>query len=472
MGVFLSLAFVIAVLCVAIWQVLNNLIYICGPNEALIFSGGNFGNRGYRVVKGGRALRIPFLEEVDRLDLTNMNIEVKVRGGFSKGGIPLNIDGIANVKIAGAAPGLDNALERLLGKPRPLIMRIAKETLEGYLRGVLATLTPEEVNENTQAFEKALRAQAGEGLEYLGITLDNLKIQAVNDDQGYLTAMGRIQMAELNQGNRIAEAERRAESLIKQSEARQKGELARIMGAFQKDKAEAARRVANAQTAQKAWVAEQQGEVQALLTRARAELDLQDARIEQMRHQLNANIVAPAKADMEAKIARARGDAAPILENGRAQAEALRDLAKQWQASGASAKDIFMLQKLETILPTFLDSVSRVKVDNITMLQGMGGENNFAGKAVSTVKALEAGGVDVGGLLGRLGGAVGGGSSSGPQASLQAPTGSSSSRSSSSRSSTSRQSAPPPQAMAPAPAPPQAQPFQPMTIRPSKGRRS
>lgn len=465
MGYFFALAFVVAVLGVAIWQVLNNLIYICGPNEALIFSGGNYGKRGYRIVKGGRALRIPFLEEVDRLDLTNMNIEVKVRGGFSKGGIPLNIDGIANVKIAGAAPGLDNALERLLGKPRPLIMRIAKETLEGYLRGVLATLTPEEVNEQTQTFEKALRAQAGGGLELLGITLDNLKIQAVSDDQGYLTAMGRIQMAELNQGNRIAEAERRAESLIKQSEARQKGELARIMGAFQKNRAEAARRVANADTAGKAWVAEQQGEVQALLTRARANLALQDARIEQMRHQLNANIVAPAKASMEAQIAEARGDAAPILENGRAQAEALRDLAKQWKASGPAAKDIFMLQKLETILPTFLDSVSRVKIDNITMLQGMSNEDSFAGKAVTTVKALEAGGVDVGGLLSRLGGAVasgGGGSSS----NLQAPKGSSSSRGSSSRSTQS------PQARAPQPAPPPAPAFQPMQIRPSTSRRS
>ena len=103
------------------------------------------------IVKGGRALRIPVFEAVDRLDLTNMNIEVSVRGGFSKGGIPLNIDGIANVKIAGVSPVLDNALQRLLGKPRPLIMRIAKETLEGYLRGVLATLTPEDVNENGAA---------------------------------------------------------------------------------------------------------------------------------------------------------------------------------------------------------------------------------------------------------------------------------------------------------------------------------
>ncbi|MGE0713570.1 MAG: flotillin family protein [Planctomycetota bacterium] len=409
-GTILSVLFVLAVLGVAIWQVLNNLIYICSPNEVLVFSGGLYRSGsgkqvGYRVVKGGRALRIPFLEEVDRLDLTNMNVEVAVRGAFSRGGIPLNINGIANVKISGESPGLDNALQRLLGKPRPLIMRIAKETLEGYLRGVLATLTPEEVNQETQKFEKELRQQAGEGLERLGITLDNLKIQAISDDQGYLTAMGRIQTAELSRENRIAEAERRAESLIKQAESRQKGELARIAAELNVARAESTRRTANAQTAQAAWVAEQEGEVRALLTRAKAELALQDARIEQMKHQLNANIVTPAKAEMEARIAQARGDAAGILENGRAQAEALRELAKQWHQSGEAAKDIFLLQKLEAILPTFLESVKRVRVDNVTMLQGLGGDGGgLPGQAVATVKALEAGGIDVGGLLARLAG--------------------------------------------------------------------
>jgi len=420
MGTLLTIVFVLGVLGVAIWQVLNNLIYICSPNEVLVFSGGAYrsgsGKKvGYRVVKGGRALRIPFLEEVDRLDLTNMNIEVGVRNAFSKGGIPLNIDGIANVKVSGESPGLDNALERLLGKPRPLIMRIAKETLEGYLRGVLATLTPEEVNQDTQTFEKELRQQASEGLNGLGITLDNLKIQAVNDDQGYLTAMGRVQTAELSRGNRIAEAERRAESLVKQAVARQKGELAKIQAELQVARAESARRTANANTAKLAWVAEQKGEVQALLTRARAELELQDARIQQMKHQLNANIVEPAKADMEAKIAEARGDAAPILESGRAQAEALRELAKQWHASGESAKDIFLLQKLEAILPTFLDSVKRVRIDKVTMLQGMDGAGGggLPMQAVQTVKALEAGGIDVAGLLNRLGGGGGSGGKGG-----------------------------------------------------------
>ena len=71
-------------------------------------------------------------------------IEVSVKSAYSKGGIPLNVHGIANIKIAGEQPVLDNAVERFLGVPRDRIMAVAKETLEGNLRGVLATLTPED----------------------------------------------------------------------------------------------------------------------------------------------------------------------------------------------------------------------------------------------------------------------------------------------------------------------------------------
>src|SRR5207248_2792380 len=128
----------------------------CGPNEVVVLSGRHrmLGGRdvGYRIVKGGVAYRVPLFEVVDRMDLTNMQIELEVKGAYSKGGIPLNVQGVANVKIAGTSPALDNALQRFLGKPRQKIMQIAKETLEGNLRGVLTTLTPEEVNGEKEKF--------------------------------------------------------------------------------------------------------------------------------------------------------------------------------------------------------------------------------------------------------------------------------------------------------------------------------
>ena len=75
---------------------LKKLYYICQPSEALIFAGlrrttGSGQTVGYRTVRGGSALRIPLLEEVMRLDLSNMIIDLQVESAYSRGGIPLNL---------------------------------------------------------------------------------------------------------------------------------------------------------------------------------------------------------------------------------------------------------------------------------------------------------------------------------------------------------------------------------------------
>src|SRR5205823_10756554 len=112
-------------------------------------------------------------------------------------------------------------------------------------------------------------------------------------------------------------------------------------------RAESERRVRNAETMQQALIAEQQGQVAALVARATAELKLQEARIEQVKNKLEAEVIAPARAQCEADIAKARGDAAKIVENGKATALALTELARQWRKMGSAARDIFLLQKLD-----------------------------------------------------------------------------------------------------------------------------
>ena len=118
---------------------LRQLYYICQPSEALIFSGlrrttSSGQSVGYRTVRGGSSLRIPLLENVMRLDLSNMIIDLRVENAYSKGGVPLNVSGVANIKISGEEPSIDNAIERLIGKSQEEIHHIAKETLEGNLR--------------------------------------------------------------------------------------------------------------------------------------------------------------------------------------------------------------------------------------------------------------------------------------------------------------------------------------------------
>ena len=131
----LVVVLVLALAALAAIVIVTKLIHICQPNEVLVFSGARRregeATVGYRLVQGGRGLQIPLLETVDRLDLTNMIIDVRVDGAYSKGGIPLNVNAVANVKIASTEPVIGNAIERFLGKSRAVVERVAKETLEG-----------------------------------------------------------------------------------------------------------------------------------------------------------------------------------------------------------------------------------------------------------------------------------------------------------------------------------------------------
>jgi flotillin len=189
---------------------LRNIIYICAPNEVLIFSGSRrrVGNRlyGYKIIKGGRKMRVPMMERVDRLDLTNMVIDISVSNAYSKGGVPLVVQGVANVKVAGHEPVLNNGIERFLGKSRQEIMQIAKMTLEGSLRGILATMTPEEVNEDKILFAERLVGEVEEDMTRLGLVIDTFKLQNVQDEVSYLDSIGRKKNAEILRQARIAEA--------------------------------------------------------------------------------------------------------------------------------------------------------------------------------------------------------------------------------------------------------------------------
>ena len=120
-----------AFVLVVIYLTVKKLLWVSTPNQALIFSGATRsvgGQRlGYRFVRGGRSMRKPWVERVDVMDLSMFTVMVHVTGAFSKGGIPLTIQGVANVKLPGEEPLLTNAVERLLGRTRKELYHIAKD---------------------------------------------------------------------------------------------------------------------------------------------------------------------------------------------------------------------------------------------------------------------------------------------------------------------------------------------------------
>lgn len=408
MEAFGIMAFLGLVAVGAIYLSIKNLLIIAQPSEVVIFSGPaqRAGARvGYRHIRGGRRVRYPLLEKVDRLDLTNMAVNVSVRGAYSRDGVPLNIDGVANIKINGDPPGLDNAVERLLGKSTEEIIRLARETLEGNLRGVLATLTPEEVNEDKEKFASELIEEAEVDLQVLGLELDTLKIQTVADDVGYLDALGRARNAELIMNARIAEAEREAESAVQEAHNHfetRNSEIAAQRGIVE---AEAAKRLIDAMTSRPAVIAAEEAEVAAQLARAEAEIGVQEARIEQVRLKLTADLVEPARAYKSRKEAEARADVAVIRESGLATAEGMAQLARAWQAAGGQAREIFLLEKLETLIEIMVGTVGDVRVDQITVVgEGADGGQTTAGTVTSLMEQLKtAADIDVPALIKRVG---------------------------------------------------------------------
>ncbi|MFT3693252.1 MAG: SPFH domain-containing protein [Kofleriaceae bacterium] len=405
-----GIAIVAALIVLA--MILKRIIYICPPNEVLIFSGGHRklddGRQiGYRVIQGGRGIRIPLIEVVDRMDLTNMMIELRVAGAYSKGGIPLNVQGVANVKISSKSDQLANAVERFLGMSRDQIMATARETLEGNLRGVLSTLTPEEVNQDREKFAGELLHEADHDLARLGLELDTLKIQHVSDDKGYLASIGRRSTAELFKKSRIAEAENHALAAENSASNLMNQEMAKIDAEIRTARAEGQRRVAEAQTRKGALVAEAKGQVLAQLAKVTADVDVQRARLAQVRFQLIADKVKPAEAKKAQMIQQAKGAASKIVEEGRATAAAIRSLGETWAKAGDSARQIFVAQKLQALVGTMMDTVGDMPINKVTVIDkdlASNGANPAVKATMMNEQLKQMLGVDLAQLAQRLGG--------------------------------------------------------------------
>ncbi len=376
---FLIAGAILALLVVLAIATVSSLVVICPPNRVAVISGRqrvlpNGRNVGYRVIKGGRTLRIPIIEKVSWIDLSTMPIEVSVENAFSAGAIPLNVQGIANVKVSSAEGLLENSVERFLDSDQLEIANIAKDTLEANLRGVLATLTPEEVNEDRLKFGQTLIDEADEDVKKLGLELDTLKIQNVNDDVNYLDSVGRRRTAEVIKEARVAEAERAAESEEAEAASRQRAEIAKAHADLEIVEERNGLRVRTAELEGLAAAKESEAQVAGQKARVVAEQELERERIELEQRRLEADVVAPARAALEAEQLRAKAEAAKIVEDGMAQVEVYQRLVEQYKAAGDDAQEIFVLNMLPEMVDKIVSTVDGIDIDRIAVVDSGSGD--------------------------------------------------------------------------------------------------
>lgn len=396
------------------------LLIIVPPNMVAVITGRRRSltdgtNVGYRVVRGGRTFRIPLLERAQWMQLNTIPLTISVRNAIAKGGIPIDVQAVANVKIASMPEEVfNNAVERILGSETQ-VAELAQETLAANLRGVLSTLTPEEANEDRVKFETELMKEVTRDLQKLGLQLDMLKIQNISDDAGYLRAYGRIRTAEVLRDAQIAEARTSAETEREQAVANQEAEVARSQSQIRIAAAANELRVKQAELDREAQIVERTARAAADEAQARAEKAVEEARVEVTRVRLQVEQVEPARARAEAARADAEAEAAPVIAQGEAQARALKAVQDQLAIGGDRTLTLLYLQQLPAMIEKLSEAASDIQIDRLVVLDsgdGQGTANAAQQKLSAMMKILEASaaqyGLDPEALLKGLGSRLGG----------------------------------------------------------------
>ncbi len=359
---------------------LQSCLCICKPNEVVVLSGRKRKNKsgqelGYRVISGGRGIRIPILETIKRIDVTTMPVPVKVSNAYAKGGTPLDIQAIANVKISSNPQVVGNAIERFLDQDRSEIVRVARETLEGNLRGVVATLTPEQLNENRLQFSQRIASDVSRDLTKLGLQIDTLKIQNISDDVNYLNSLGRRQIALVIKNAEIAESNAISEAEQIEAQCEEEAAVAKTQDQIIIQDQKNELRKVKAELDREARSQEEITTAAALEATAKAQQELQKVRAQLERLRLEAEQVLPAEAEKVAKTLIAKGDAAFLRENAAAEALANEMLSQVWLETGKDAKELFLIQQLETVLQEAIEIPGKLKLDQVKVIDNGDGKS-------------------------------------------------------------------------------------------------
>jgi len=208
----------LAVIAIAVvGYILTYLAFLkkAGPNEVIVVSG-----RGrVKFITGGADMVVPLFHTWNSLSLEVMTLDVTTPEVYTSQGVPIVVDGVAQIKIKKDEASLHSAAERFLGKPPQEIAKIALETVQGHLRAILGTLSVEDIYKNRDQFAQKVQEISAGDLANMGLGIDSFTIRDIRDKHGYLEALGKGRIAEVKRTAAIAEAVATKESMVAQADA-------------------------------------------------------------------------------------------------------------------------------------------------------------------------------------------------------------------------------------------------------------
>ncbi len=384
------------------------------PSDKILVIYGKVGSnkdgtyRSAKCIHGGAAFIVPVLQGFSFLDLTPISISVDLRNALSKQNIRIDVPSIFTVGVSVEPGVMQNAAERLLGLKMVEIQELAKDIIFGQLRLVIATMDIEEINTDRDKFLIAVSNNVEGELQKIGLRLINVNVTDIADESGYIIALGqeaaakaindaKISVADANRAGAIGEASAHRDQRIEvsladskaiQGENEAKAQVAESNATLSEKMAEAQKRATAAEKIQAA---------KALQEAYSAEQEAEQARFAREQATLEADIIVPteiekrkielqAEAEAEKIRRQARGEADAIYAKMEAEARGIQELLTRQasglvqivEAAGGDANDavkLMVTDKLETLMKTQVEAIKNIKIDKITVWDGLGGKD-------------------------------------------------------------------------------------------------
>ncbi len=413
-----------------LFMLLSLLIFITRykrcPSDKILVIYGKTGQGSAKCVAGGAAFVLPIFQSYEYLDLAPISIDVDLRGALSKQNIRVNVPSRFTVAISNEPGTMVNAAERLLGKTTDEIREIAKDIIFGQLRLVVATMDIEEINSDRDKFLSNVSQNVGSELRKIGLALINVNVTDIQDESGYIEALGKEaaaqaindakkSVAEKDRDGSIGQAEALQDQRIKVSEAEAHaavGEAAARAEAVEGEndakikiaESDATRRMREAEAEKNAVATEKIQKANALEEAFKAETDAELARAAKEKATKEADILVEAeiykrKLEVEAeaeaeKIRRiAKGEAEARLIKQKAEADGLFEILKKQaegfdqivQATNGNPREAVLMliaDKLPELVKTQVEAIKNIKIDKVTVWEN-GNESPDGGNSTS-----------------------------------------------------------------------------------------
>ena len=430
-SILLPILLVIAVLLMLLWFFISR--YRRCPSDKILVIYGKTGQGSAKCIHGGAAFVWPVIQDYQYMDLQPMSIDVNLQDALSQQNIRVSVPAQFTVAIGNEPRLMTAAAERLLGMPKDVIRGLAHDIIMGQMRLVIANMAIEELNTDRDKFVSSVYEHVGDELHKIGLGLINVNVTDIQDESGYIKALGqeaaakaindaKVKVAKEERTGAIGQAEADKERRTQVAAANSSAEIGEKNAAAEAVKgknladiaialsdtdrrqqiaeanklAEVAEKIAEAEAQKAAYVAQREAE------EARKERELAARRAnEVVQSQIEKEktvIAAEAEAEQKRKVAQGEADA--VLAHYLAQAEGIKKvldaqavgfqkLVEAANGNSQAAIGLLLVDKIPELAKTQAEAIRNIKFDKVTVFDG-GDGNGTAGFLSGLFKSVPA----------------------------------------------------------------------------------